>query len=319
MPRGGHNGIWRPTPKDIFKSRWKRWYKRSYLSRSGDNDYANNAVDRRPTPQDASKKLHLPDGTGSLWRLNTHSFGEKDPQDMERGGPGRSRFAAYQMYKDNRDTYLKPFSNAQSPMWAETVIRCLDRERHGSHSGESFGQSSASWEPDSDSVSYLTAAIRSAKEEAASRFLSAPNSHNVDSDYEVQSYEVQTATPRSPPEKKEVVRPLPGPYLVRRLYGLCDEYELVWRKGQRPLEPREDENEGTRGRFPYVDEQHSALGDLNLSDILRVNHRIKSRRHPRWKEAVYLFKKARAQYLIRRQVCKDEAKARQGVMKQVLQ
>jgi len=105
----------------------------------------------------------------------------------------------------------------------------------------------------------------------------------------------------------------PEQFLVRRLYELCEESELVWQGTQE--EPRdEEEEEGDRGRFPKVDEQAGLVDDLQLQNILKLRHKTARRRHPKWIEIQGQYKRWKGQYERRRVMLKDEVKARMHLM-----
>merc|ERR1711953_612786 len=103
----------------------------------------------------------------------------------------------------------------------------------------------------------------------------------------------------------------------RRLYELCEEKELVWAGGQiDPNRERQDELH-SRGHFPRVDEAASPMDDLMLKDILLLRHKTNRRRHPKWIEISYTYKKWHQQYLRRGHMLQDEVKARLSIMSTV--
>ncbi|OLP83337.1 hypothetical protein AK812_SmicGene35908 [Symbiodinium microadriaticum] len=65
-------------------------------------------------------------------------------------------------------------------------------------------------------------------------------------------------------------------------------------------------------------EKAGLLDELELAEILRLRHKTNSRRLPKWKEIQFWFKKWHRVYLRRRAVKIAEAKARMGVLKQVI-
>lgn len=111
---------------------------------------------------------------------------------------------------------------------------------------------------------------------------------------------------------------VPDTYLVRRLYELCEEREIVWEGGQHNPNADDGAQEGPTGRFPHVDEQASLVDELTLKEILRLRHKTNSRRHPIWTEKTYQCRVWHKQYLRRRHMLKDEVKARVGILKQGL-
>jgi len=113
---------------------------------------------------------------------------------------------------------------------------------------------------------------------------------------------------------------------VRRLMELVDEYEIVWENGQNNpragnnrKKPEDGVEEVDRGRFPFIDEQAGLLDELNLKEILRLNYKTKSRHHPKWREIRYDSKKGHTQYLRRKEMNRDEEKAKMGIMRKALQ
>mmetsp|Transcript_96464 Transcript_96464/g.287896 ORF Transcript_96464/g.287896 Transcript_96464/m.287896 type:complete len:292 (-) Transcript_96464:130-1005(-) len=285
MPRGGHFGLWKPTPKDIFKSRWKRFYKRCYRPRS-----AGNAVDR-PPPHDQAM---LPnDGVPSPWRLHFSS------RNFDTGLPSDARRSAKRAYDSNVGAYMNPSVSCNSPALRDVVLRCLDRGRRGVSDSGIGRVETATWadEPPSHVPAHVYNII---KEEAA---LSEESRQFLD-------------VLKGPDTKSET-------FAVRRLYELCEEWELVWEGGLNdprkppPLRALPDGSAQVkdRGRFPFVDEQASLIDDLGLREILRLAHRTSSRRHPKWREAVYWYKKRHSQYLRRKAMAEDEVKQRMGLLK----
>jgi len=122
-----------------------------------------------------------------------------------------------------------------------------------------------------------------------------------------------------PPE--EVIAKQTRFFKVRRLMNLLEEQEIVWSSGRRLQTRRAARSRSAddpRGNFPYIDEKAGLLDELDLAEILRVNYKTNSRRLPKWKEIQFWFKKWHRVYLRRRAVKIEEAKARVGVVKQVI-
>jgi len=271
-------GLWKPTPRDIFKSRWKRFYKRCYRPRG-----AGNTVDQ-PPPHNQSR--FLPDGVPSPWKLgySLENFQQgKLPVDLRR--------TAFQTYKDNIRTFMMPADRCREGTASDCILRCLDPGRHG-RSGSGLGRLEASWgRPegnDSDKVpGHILNIIKSELKEKKT--------------------------------VEECLSASPSLFHARRLYQLCEEKEIVWDNGLNdPRRHDVDDGRGGRGHFPYIDEKAGLIDELTLKEILRIGHRTNSRRHPKWKELQFWYKKWHRQYLRRRQMLKDEVKSRMGVLKQAL-
>lgn len=298
MPRGGHFGLWKPTPKDIFKSRWKRFYKRCHRYRSKSNQ-----PDRAgPHPQPVSYN----DGVPSPWRLLfSQRHLELGPKG-ERTLPPDLKPYGIQQYRQNEKMYLTPWRECQDTSAQTYVLRCLDPGRRGgADSGYGRLETKAWLDEKYEVPEHITSHIYNL----------------VKPDLEAEREKEDDSL--APILKGPAVETFP----VRRLQELLEEWYLVWEDGQKdPRKERvvkgkagdEDTKEVDRGRFPYIDEQAGLLDDVVLADILRLNHRIKSRRHPKWKEIQYEFKKGHRQYLRRKRMMDDEAKARMGVMRQAL-
>jgi len=281
--------LWRPTPKDIFKSRWKRFYKRCYRPRS-----AGNAVDR-PPPHDQAYLPH--DGVPSPWRLHFSAA------NFVEGTPSDARRSAYTAYKNNVKRYMLPSVNCNGPIFRDLVLRCLDRGQRGTCDSGLGRAETATFPADSGHApSHLFNIIEgeAKRSEESQAFLE---------------------TLQAPICQSET-------FAVRRLYELCEEWELVWEGGlndpRRGSSLRRSPPEGgpelkDRGRFPFVDEKASLIDDLGLREILRLAHRTSSRRHPKWREKVFWYKKFHSQYLRRKAMVEEEAKQRMGILKASLE
>mmetsp|Transcript_39884 Transcript_39884/g.87052 ORF Transcript_39884/g.87052 Transcript_39884/m.87052 type:complete len:344 (-) Transcript_39884:28-1059(-) len=331
MPRGGHLAkFW--IVKDIFRSRWKRFYKRSYR-RSPlsvlDNRLEHAYKDNFAAPY--SQGMYLHDGVPSPWRLQYSADLPTQPPDARRYGA--------QAYMHNFKRYLFPATSCTNPTGMDVILRSLDA---GSHGGAISGVGKLQGQPAelgkkpgieeklldrmsketiaSAAPRHLHRVIFDAKEDFAKSY---PDRQKEYEDRRKQYEEGRLSEPperllgRSQPE--DLMRKLEGVYntssyfALRRLYELCEEYELVWMKREdmekTMKKPLLGEAKKDRGRFPYVDEQASLVEDMRLADILRIRHKIKRRRHPKWIEINYTYKKWHKQYLRRRQMNLDEVKA----------
>jgi len=307
MPRGGHFGLWKPTPKDIFKSRWKKWYKRCYRWRTPGNE-----PDRAPPHIGALLRDGPPDGVPSPWKLHysVDNFSAVRPSDLRR--------YAYRAYESNVGDFLLPYRNCRQPALRDAVLRSLDWGRRGvSDSGLGraevvrFGASEPTSQGGREAAAvpellpkHIHAAIlsKAAKEKELGSFM-----------------EVLTQESHS------------DWFPVRRLYELCEEKEIAF-GGMLERKPRGGGADGggagrggtgdglsekptDRGRFPYVDEKASLIDEVNLNQILRLRHKTNSRHHPKWREVRYTFKKWQQQYLRRRHMLKEEEKERMTAIK----
>jgi len=281
-------GLWKPTPKDIFKSRWKRFYKRCYRPRKLGNN-----VD---APGPHAQALGFPDGIPSPWKLNYSiaNFTQGNvPQDMRR--------AAAKTYGANISDYLRPIESAREGTAQDVILRCLDAGRRGAAASSSgYGRIEARWG-------------REPQKEGREAFDT--EEHVPNHILTLQRHQ------RTKQEQDEVERTsCSTQFQFRRLYELCEEKEIVWDGGLN--DPRrmdgQDGGAGGRGHFPYIDEKAGLLDELMLKDILRLSHRTNSRRHPKWQEIQFWYKKWHRQYLRRREILKDEVKSRMGVLKQAL-
>ncbi|CAE7828743.1 unnamed protein product, partial [Symbiodinium necroappetens] len=129
MPRGTHRGIWKPLPKDIFKSRWKAFYKRCFRPRS-----VGNTVDRRPPHIQATFTEDVP----SPWKF--HLYPKQAP---EQTSPLDS--TAFRAYRSTIGNYLRPAYAASEGTASDVVLRCLDAGRRGSGSLSGLGRLEAAW------------------------------------------------------------------------------------------------------------------------------------------------------------------------------
>lgn len=226
------------------------------------------------------------------WQYSPENFGEQNlPPDL-RGQAGN--FSSDKLYTRLEKDYLKPWEHMKMTTGErdhsahDCVLRCLDAGRRGRCDS---GLGRAEVAPLADVV-------------APSHLLNVMKAEAHDGKEDTKAF-FDALTNRKPTQ-----------FYVRRLMQLCDEWEIVWQGGQ--ADDYDDENERTRGRFPYIDEQAALVDDLQLKSILRLRHKTKRRRSPKWIEAVYQMKKGRSEYERRRQVNKEEADQRKGVVKQAL-
>jgi len=307
-------GLWKPTPKDIFRSRWKKFYKRTYRARTKTN------TPDRPGPH--PQPINNPDGVPSPWRLlySNENFDPKLPPDMKswRYGPNGH-------YAQNMRTFMRPMQQCQEGAVRDCILRSLDPGRRGGTAADSgLGRAELTPWGAQGSVRRRTAA-----EEAEGRKIPEHLPEHIYNAVKAKSVELEgqeadaerglAFLDRLTTEARQNQMP------VRRLQELVDEYEMVWENGQN--NPRagnnrnkpQDEAGIDRGRFPFIDEQAGLLDELNLKEILRLNYKTKSRHHPKWREIRYDFKKGHIQYLRRREMNRDEEKARMGIMRKTLQ
>lgn len=236
-----------------------------------------------------------PDGVPSPWVLQySLSNFEKLPTDARR--------TAQRHYDFNFRSFMNgAMKCGPNPVAQDVILRCLDRGRKG-------GADTGLGRPE---------ALLSTVEDRTTLYDKAPiHLRNIfESEAEKSSENVGfLSILRS--EASETDQ-----FHNRRLYKLLEEKEIVWERGQldvRKLSKRgtEGESDGSRGNFPFVDEQASLIDDLQLREILRLRHRINRRRHFKWIAIRYQYKKWHAQYLRRRDMVLDEAKARMGVLRQ---
>ncbi|CAE7743827.1 unnamed protein product [Symbiodinium sp. CCMP2592] len=274
MPRGTHRGLWKPLPKDIFKSRWKTFYKRCFRPRS-----VGNTVDRRPPHIQATFTEDVP----SPWKF--HLYPNQAGNDLI--APIDN--SAFKAYGNVVGTYLKPAYDASEGTASDVVLRCLDAGRRGSGSLSGLGRPEAV---------------------SGTRDIELAPQH-----IRAQLTKLCGKTP------EEVIAKQTRFFKVRRLMNLLEEQEIVWTSGRRlqtRLAARSRSADDPRGNFPYIDEKAGLLDELDLAEILRVNYKTNSRRLPKWKEIQFWFKKWHRVYLRRRAVRIEEAKARMGVVKQVI-
>lgn len=295
MPRGGHFGCWKPLPKDFFRSRWKQFYKRSYRKRSAYNepDY----------PKIHDPPMFNPDSVPSPWKLHYSNANFKHEE-----LPADQRYTARRMYRYSLPMFLEPYRSSTTPNPAvrEALARSLDPGRR--------------WRSDSGLGRPETGSTVVSEGQRQLEALPV-HLHNIFKDRASRGEESMKFL-------QTISGTVPETFAIRRLYQLCEEKEIVWDKGQRPVSSggrarsptsASAEDDVDRGRFPFVQEEASLVDELGLETILKLRHKTNRRRSPRYIEVVYQMKKGHKQYLRRRHMVMDEVKARMGVLKQSMQ
>lgn len=336
MPRGGHFGLWKPTPKDIFKSRWKRFYKRTY--RDG-RIYRGNSPDvgvpKQPlgnhdavpnpwkllvsTGKWSDDKVRWPQDLKYTEYMENQRQEKRDSKKKENPTPKTMGQRAAEATKQ----YLKPAEECINPAGRETILRVLDSGRRGG--GDSgFGRlgpvtTVATSNDNRLHAPHLPFHIFE-KMEAYRR------GQNTKQFLEIVKQRSDAKDQKGSEDGEEVDQtglPLPLDFPVRRLEELMHEQEIVWDGGLQ--KPKDDNKYGeagggeiSRGHFPYIDEQASLVQEFTLSDILRLAHKTKSRRHPKWLTFQFEQKKRHSAYLRRREMNNDEAKRKMGVLRQAM-
>lgn len=318
MPRGGHFGLWKPVAKDIFRSRWKRFYKRCYRDRATKG----NTPDR-PGPH--LQPNQTPDGVPEPWRLlySLNNFEAQRPPPDARG---------ITLVRETQRIFMQPAMRCVLSSERHAILRALDGGRNGGpESG--FGRMETSpWPQNPDHVPQhiLNVLKANAVGKQQSRAKDGSSRDEDDDDDQTEAEQVNQVEEQDqvddPPDfyaylvgKQDpaALKRAHGTFPVRRVQELMEEYTLVWDGGlKKPRDLALDD--GERGHFPFVDEQASLISEMALRDILKVSHRTKSRRHPKWQEIQYEFKRGHQTYLRRRQMLLDEAKSRMGVVRQAL-
>lgn len=302
MPKAGHFGGWYPLPKDHFRSRWKRFYKRSYRP---DRGLGINTVDR-PPPYSAPYSMRLgtaepihPDSVPSPWRVQCSGVSGTSGASAEPNFHDQRR-AGYRMYRSNVKAFTAPAIFARSSTALDVVLRCIDPGRQRGRSDSGLGR------PELFGMRVGGRNSRSAGDSKIDAPQNVP--HHIYTLMEAASHDHGQEFLEALSENKES-------FALRRLYELCEEYEIVWHRGQAELNRESaDEESKKQGRFPRVDEQASLVDDLALRDILKLRHKTNRRCHPKWVEITYQHKKGHKQYLRRRHMLQDEAKARMSML-----
>lgn len=197
----------------------------------------------------------------------------------------------------NADPSDEPVLNPQLMGSRDYLFRCLDRGRNGGFNS-GYGRAEAN-QSSSTTVPHIWNILKThvPQEDTGSEFISLLKGEEAHRHWNY--------------------------FAVKRLMELCEEKEIVWERGRMPdrdgpmkRKPNPDQADKElleRGHFPFVDEQASLIDELALKDILRVRHKTNRRRQPYWIEYQYQHKQKHQQYLRRREMLKDEAKARLGL------
>lgn len=283
MPRGGHKGAWFPTPSDIYKSRWKIFFKRNYRPRSGGNFPDN------PRPHLMGRNDH--DFVPAPWKLHMQLAAGQ-------GLPPAFRRDAFFLHLDNSRTYMNPVTLAQNPIGRDCIVRCLDAGRRGTESG--VGR--AEIMPSTQTLAMSDEAALVKEEIMPTHVQKALRDSAVHTGQQQFYRDLEKAL-----EETES-------FNVRRLYELCEEKEIRW-----PRPPRPRRQIGEHGIFPYVEEKGSLVNNLFLNQITRLRHRTRRRKLPKWIAIESQMKHNHQQYLRRRQMLSDEAQARFGVMRKAME
>eukprot|EP00929_Paragymnodinium_shiwhaense_P108460 TRINITY_DN7477_c0_g2_i1.p1 TRINITY_DN7477_c0_g2~~TRINITY_DN7477_c0_g2_i1.p1 ORF type:complete len:313 (-),score=54.44 TRINITY_DN7477_c0_g2_i1:54-992(-) len=308
MPRGGHNGAWIALPQNFFRSRWKRFYKRSY--RWSSRGISVNGVNR-PGPHDQAKGVY-PDPMPELWRLQYSdvNYSDKLPRDQRQAG--------WEMFKRNEQKLFRPAERCEDPIGRDLILRSLDPGWRFRGGDSGLGRPelttkdviSANLEADRENDNDGADQSRDRRQLARGNDFNALPSHIF---YVMKA----RSSEKKHDDEKDLLRRLGSGvhrHFPRRLYELCEEKEIVWAPGQK-LDAEKEEAAGGHGRFPRIDEQASLVDNLGLPEILRLRHKTKSRHHPKWARIQRQFDKWQAQYESRRVVVKAEQKARISIIK----
>lgn len=264
-----------------------------------------------PHPQpkwgfDQSAEQVFPDGVPSPWVLqySLANFGGELPPD--------ARKFSQKAYIWNVKKYMQPaFIATRNPIGQDLILRCLDAGRKGG-ADTGYGRAEVGATFDETAPTYLRDIFEDeAKGDEAIDFLAnLKATQAVGSGMKATNYDTSGSSTDL--------------FHNRKLFHLLEEKELVWNGGQQDVRKMArrgldgGENSKERGHFPYVDEQASLIDDLQLREILRLRHRMNRRRHFKWIEISFQYKKWHRQYLRRRAMMLDEVKARMGVLRQTL-
>jgi len=275
----------------------------------------NNPDDSPPHVQpmwgrDPKAEQIFPDGVPSPWVLqySLDNFGRNNaPPDAKR--------YAQTTYEWSKRNFHFPVEKANNSIARDLILRSLDAGRKGgSDTGYGRAEVSCTWEE--SGPEHLKRIFHDEVENSKGK----DGKYTSAEDFLTTLKEMQPILggggqgARLPSQCTEY-------FYNRRLYKLYEEKEIAWLGGQldvRKLSRRGGDGTDERGHFPYVDEQASLIDDLQLKEILRLKHRINRRRHFKWLEITYQYKKWHQQYLRRRAVLQDEVKARMGVLKETL-
>jgi hypothetical protein len=256
-----------------------------------------------------AEQVH-PDGVPSPWILQ-YSLSNESYKGVK---PPDSRRSAHRAYEWNIRNLMNPALICLNSVGQDLILRSLDAGRKG-------GADTGWGRPETGATTVETAP-------AYLRKIFEDECQQDEGNYFLQNLDaaqpVGTGASTSNYDSSGMSTDL---FHNRRLYKLVEEKELVWDGGQidfrkmaknRGAAEASGDGAGERGHFPYVDEQASLIDDLQLREILRIRHRMNRRRHFKWIEMSYQYKKWHQQYLRRRAMANDEVKARMGVLRQTL-
>mmetsp|Transcript_7836 Transcript_7836/g.17209 ORF Transcript_7836/g.17209 Transcript_7836/m.17209 type:complete len:331 (-) Transcript_7836:12-1004(-) len=327
MPRGGHTcGYWPQgigSPKDIFRSRWKQFYKRTYRERNG----IFNSIDFVPPhPQlsykvikgegegeDSKKKVErfsiIKDFVSQPWRFQVHT---KDLDDGFMRYKEHRGASAYHQYIAAAGDLLSPWYECHDEKHCDAILRCLDPGRKGGHSGLGLSET-LEMEDSRGQEHFQPSYIR-----------------KIFNNVVVKGSDGADGTSKDDPQDNKVRKAFELEiFRLRHLYALLERREFlspgIPRKPREDAGPRSGTNDSKlskvadRGRFPFVDENASLVEDLTLKTIMRIRHRINSRRNPLRKEVAYQRKKWKAKYLRLKAILDEEAKVKAEQTVKVLQ
>mmetsp|Transcript_74653 Transcript_74653/g.155661 ORF Transcript_74653/g.155661 Transcript_74653/m.155661 type:complete len:310 (+) Transcript_74653:114-1043(+) len=304
MPRGGHFGLWKPTPQDIYKSRWKRFYK--YAGRTGRNQYNN-----YPIPP-GYKGRGVAQDVQDFYKLNIG---------------GRFDLKVDLPLKEAERQFMRPALECKNPCALPAILRSLEGRVHGG-AETGIGRANLAWfKPAAASSSSSSSSPSSSKQADDNNIGELKTFLPFHMQNRLRTLLGSSATQESEFYKK-VLEGQPEHFHNRKIQALVHEHSVVWHSGGSGKAPGNQATtsrakagaggaqagEKNRGNFPYIEEQASLLTELNLRAMLRVAHRTNLRRHPKWREIEYEFKKGHRNYLRRRDVMLKEQKASMGII-----
>jgi len=106
-------------------------------------------------------------------------------------------------------------------------------------------------------------------------------------------------------------------FIMHRLQRLLAQYDHYW-QDKKATRAFVEGREPPPTQLPYIDEQASVLQSMMLKDVLFTRHRTRRRRHPKWVEIEWVFKKWHRAYLHKRRIAREEAKEKLGIRKSSL-
>jgi len=269
------------TPKDIFRSRWKRFYKRCHRFRTAGVNTLDASLSTPP------KYDH--DSVPSPWRLHYSPLNYNGDYS---GYPLDQKLSGAYLYAKSFKKYMSPADQCNNDAARDAIMRCLDAGRRGgaeSGLGRPVVFVGISEEPSVPGTEHL---------------------HEIIKGFIEESKQDQNEA------FKKALRTESDVFAVRRLYEVCDEWETVWEKAANNTD---DENSDDEGRFPYVNEDATLVGQVRMNDILRVRHRTNWSSKPYWVEYRYQKKKRKQKYLRLRHVKKEEEKRAANIVQNMME